>query len=283
MIYLGDRWGFRRRELSIPLDALETPLRILHLSDFHLLARDKAKAEFIRRVTDDDYDLVCLTGDVAEEEAAERMVPGLLSREPRHGAYMVLGNHDHWRMAYADHLRQFLTGRSSGAGVQADVPAMKARLEAGGHWRVLVNEAVTLDVDGKTVVVAGVDDPCTGNGDLQQTMRHVKRADVLIGLVHVPTDLASFSQRSFHLVMAGHTHGGQIRLPVVGALRTQCDLPARHAAGLHYVERTAVHVSQGLGAGSFIRTRVLCPPTAYVLSLGGPPARNGPPARARRR
>ena len=151
----------------------------------------------------------------------------------------------------------------------SDTPTQKARMEEGGRWRVLVNEAVDVAVNGQRIVIAGIDDPCTEHGDLQQTMRHVKQADVLIGLVHVPTDLASLSQRSFHLVLSGHTHGGQIRLPLIGALRTGCDLPNKHARGLHYVERTAVHVSQGLGAGTPIRLRVLCPPTAYDITLGG--------------
>lgn len=273
MIYLQDRWGFRTRKLEIPLDGLAEPLRILHLSDLHMCCGDRAKQAFVKRVTDDDYDLVFFTGDIAEEEAAEPLVPGLLTRQPRLGAFAVLGNHDHWRMAYRDHLREFLGARAGDLAHWADIPRLKARMEEGGRWRVLTNETVQLEVDGRRLVVAGVDDPFTGHGDLQQTMRNVKRADVLIGLVHVPTDLASFSQRGFHLVLAGHTHGGQWRLPFIGAVRTQCDLAPRHASGLHYVERTAVHVSQGLGAGRLVRMRILCPPTAYDITLT--PARQG--------
>jgi predicted MPP superfamily phosphohydrolase len=269
MIVFGDRWGFRTRHVSIPLETLKTPLRILHLSDLHLCTHDRAKIDFVRRVTDQDFDFVFLTGDIAEQDDAECLVPGLLTRTPRLGAFAVMGNHDHWRMRYRDHLREFLGASAGHLARQRDPLEMKANIEANDQWRVLNNEAVTLEDNGRTIVIAGVDDPCTGHGDLQATMRHVKRADVLIGLVHVPTDLASFSQRSFHLVLAGHTHGGQVRLPFFGAIRTQCDLPSRHAAGLHFVERTAVHVSQGLGAGTFIRVRVLCPPTAYIITLGG--------------
>jgi hypothetical protein len=267
LICLDDRWGYRTRRLRLPIKGLAAPLRVLHLSDLHLLPRDRAKMAFVRRVTDDDYDFVFLTGDIAEEEAAEPLVPGLLSRPPRHGAFAVLGNHDHWRMGFGEHLRSFLTGATSGRTAFTDVTAMKARYEADGRWRVLVNEHVETHVNDQKVVIAGIDDPFTRRGDLQKTMHGVKQADVLIGLVHVPTDLASLSQRGFHLVLAGHTHGGQVRLPLIGALRTQCDLPPRHAAGLHLVERTAVHVSQGLGAGTLIRLRLLCPPTAYDITL----------------
>ena len=269
MITLDDRWGFRHRSLHVPCPALPTPLRILHLSDAHLMLHDRAKMDFIRRVTDDDYDFVFFTGDVTEVPAAEHLVPGLLSRQPRLGAYVVFGNHDHLRMPRGTMLKEMLTQTYYGQGSWSDPLAMKANFEAGGKWKVLINEAVTHEVDGRDVVVAGVDDPFTGEGDLQVTMRDVKRADVLIGLVHVPTDLASFSQRGFHLVLSGHTHGGQIRLPGIGALVTQCDLPRRHAAGLHWVERTAVHVSQGLGAGKLVRVRLNCPPTSYALTLGG--------------
>lgn len=269
MLTLDDRWGFRHLELAVPCPALPTPLRILHLSDAHLMPHDKAKMRYIRRITDDDYDLVCFTGDVVEVPEAEALVPTLLARPPRLGAYVVFGNHDHLRMDRGTMAKEMLTQTFYGKGTRSDPLAMKARFEEGGHWRVLINEAVSHEVDGRVIVVAGVDDPYTGEGDLQATMRDVKRADVLIGLVHVPTDLASFSQRGFHLVLCGHTHGGQIRLPGYGALVTQCDLPRRHAAGLHWVERTAVHVSQGLGAGKLVRMRLNCPPTSYAITLGG--------------
>lgn len=264
---LDDRWGYRVESRTVPCPALRQPMRILHLSDAHLLPRDRAKQAFIRRVTDDDFDLVAFTGDVAETPEAEPLVPGLLSRPPRLGAYMVLGNHDRLRQTAATHLRSFLSQRAAEEGDRPEGAALKARYEAGGAWRVLLNEAVSHTLGDQTLVVVGVDDPYTGHGDLQAAMRGVKRADVLIGLVHVPTDLASFSQRSFHLVLAGHTHGGQIRLPGLGAVLTQCDLHRRHAAGLHWHERTAVHVSKGLGAGPLIRLRFNCPPTAHVLTL----------------
>lgn len=268
MLTLLDRWGFRTQHLHVPCAALTTPLRILHLSDVHLMPGDRAKQRFIQRVTDDDYDFVFLTGDIAEVPEAEPLVPGLLSRPPRYGAYAVLGNHDHMRMSRADQWVEFVTQKPAHRRY-CDAQAMKRNFEAGDRWRVLLNEAVSHEVDGRRLVIAGVDDPHTGHGDLQRTMHPVKQADVLVGLVHVPTDLASFSQRGFHLVLSGHTHGGQIRLPLIGALRTECDLPKKYARGLHYVERTAVHVSQGLGAGLTVRARFLCPPTAYVMTFGG--------------
>ena len=201
---------------------------------------------------------------------AEPLIPGLLTRQPRYGAYAVLGNHDHLRLSLKDSLVEALTRKPLGAMAGwSDPLAVKARLEEGGRWRVLINESVTHEINGQRVVIAGVDDPFTDHGDLQKTMHAVKQADVLIGLVHVPTDLASFSQRGFDLVLSGHTHGGQWRLPFVGAMMTQCDLPRRHARGVHFVERTAVHVSQGLGAGPLVRMRFNCPPMAHAILLGG--------------
>ena len=268
MLTLLDRWGFRLEHLHIPCPALSTPLRILHLSDTHLMPGDKAKQRFVQRVTDADYDFVFLTGDIAEVPEAELLVPGLLSRPPRYGAYAVLGNHDHLRMTRREQWAEFITQQLAHRRY-CDTEAFRRNIEAGGRWKVLINETASHDLDGRQLVIAGVDDPHTNHGDLQKTMHRVKQADVLVGLVHVPTDLASFSQRGFHLVLSGHTHGGQIRLPLIGALRTQCDLPTKYARGLHYVERTAVHVSQGLGAGLSVRARFLCPPTAYVITFGG--------------
>lgn len=232
------------------------------------MPRDTAKCEFIRRITDDDYDLICFTGDVAEVPETEALIPDLLSRPPRLGAYIVLGNHDHLRQPWAVMLEEFITQKYTGKGQRSLVAEQKARYEAQGRWRVLVNEAVTHRVDEQTVTIVGIDDPMTGGGDLALAMRGIKRSDCLIGLVHVPTDLASFSQRSFHLVLSGHTHGGQVRFPGIGALTTQCDLPRSLARGLHWNERTAVHISEGLGAGPLIRLRMNCPPRAHVITLG---------------
>ena len=267
-VVLDDRWGFRLEHLHIPCAPLQRSLRILHLSDAHILPRDRAKCDFIRRITDDDYDMVCFTGDVAEVPEAEHLIPGLLSRSPRLGAYVVLGNHDHLRQPWGVMLEEFVTQRFTGKGRRSPVPELKARFEADKRWRVLLNETVFHEFEGQRVAVVGVDDPVTGGGNLAVAMRGLKKADVLIGLVHAPTDLASFSQRSFHLVLSGHTHGGQIRLPGLGALTTQCDLPRQLARGLHWNERTAVHISEGLGAGPFIRMRVNCPPRAHVITLG---------------
>ena len=269
MIVLDDRWGFKLYKARVPCAPLARPLRLLHLSDMHLLVRDRAKQRFIRRITDDDYDLVFLTGDIAEEPEAEPLVPGLLSRIPKYGAFAVLGNHDHHRLTARQGWTEFFTGRSVPDAPDSDGTLTKSRVEEGDRWRVLMNEAVAIDVGGQRVVVAGVDDPYTGHGDLQATMRDVKKADVLLGLVHVPTDMASFAQRGFHAIFCGHTHGGQWRLPFIGAVMTQCDLPAKYARGLHHVERTAVHVSQGLGAGRVVRMRFNCPPAAYDIRLGG--------------
>ena len=270
MLQWGDRWGFRLQPLRIPCPRLARPLRILQLSDTHLLVKDRAKQRFIQRLTDDEWDFVFHTGDICEEAAAEPLFPALLSRSPRYGAYAVLGNHDHLRLTRREQLIEMITRQHLVLPDRlSDGRDSQARLEAGGRWRVLMNEAVTHEIDGQQIVIAGVDDPFTHHGDLQQTMRHVKKADVLIGLVHVPTDLASFSQRGFDVVLCGHTHGGQIRLPFVGAMMTQCDLPRRHARGLHQVGRTMVHVSQGMGAGTLLRMRMLCPPTAYAILLGG--------------
>jgi predicted MPP superfamily phosphohydrolase len=267
MLHFGDRTGFTLQALHIPCRGLQHPLKLLHLSDIHLLVRDRAKQKFIRHVTDADYDFVFLTGDIAEETDAEALVPSLLTRAPRYGAFAVLGNHDHRRLSIQDSLKELFTGEFLDRAAMSDIPPMKRRFEGGGAWRVLVNETALVEVRNQTIAIAGVDDPATRHGDLQRTMQHVKRADVLIALVHVPTDLASFSQYGFQLVLAGHTHGGQVRLPFIGALRTQCDLPRHQARGLFQVGRTWVHVSQGLGSGKLLRLRALCPPTAYAITL----------------
>src|SRR5215467_9334536 len=72
------------------------PLKILHLSDLHLCHPESHKLEFLRRITDDQYDLVVVTGDVFENYTGMTYASSILSRPPRLGAYAVLGNHDYY-------------------------------------------------------------------------------------------------------------------------------------------------------------------------------------------
>jgi predicted MPP superfamily phosphohydrolase len=91
--------------------------------------------------------------------------------------------------------------------------------------------------------------------------------------MHAPDVVSEWFLTGFDLVLAGHTHGGQVRIPGIGALVTNCSLPTALAGGLHRIHGGWLHVSPGLGTGKYSPIRFACPPEATLLHLE--PARTG--------
>jgi predicted MPP superfamily phosphohydrolase len=142
---------------------------------------------------------------------------------------------------------------------------LEAGLAAKG-WRALTNVTEVLATPAGDIRVSGVDDPYL---DRHRT-EHIGRGSsdvVTIGVVHTPDVVSEWALAGYDLVLAGHTHGGQVRIPGVGAVVTNCALPPALAAGLHRIGGTWLHVSPGLGTGRFSPIRFNCRPEATLLRL----------------
>jgi predicted MPP superfamily phosphohydrolase len=134
-------------------------------------------------------------------------------------------------------------------------------------WIDLSNDSYTIQSALGAVRLAGVDDPYLKRHRTGHIRR--RRDDALaIGLVHTPDVVSEWALAGFDLVVAGHTHGGQVRLPGIGAVVTNCSLPTGLSVGLNRVGSTWLHVSPGLGTGRFQPIRFNCPPRVTLLSLG---------------
>ncbi len=254
---------------------------ILHLSDLHCRASERVQAIKLARLrrllADEQYDIVAFTGDLIHDMAG---LPTALAffRElhPRLGAFSVPGNRDYWvsgfrallgredqragRSAWQQltgtvrRLRSLL-GRLSHNQRQLlqlhrnDVAAMHAALADHGV-QPLVNLAqhVRHASTGVDLWVAGIDDLSNGRPDLDAALSDVPEASLLILLTHNPDiGLDARAQRA-DLILAGHTHGGQLRLPLLGALYRQgTHLGRRRAAGWFQRGATRLFVSRGLG------------------------------------
>lgn len=240
------------------------PLKILHISDLHLSHPESHKIEFLQRVTDDDYDLVILTGDIFENESGVPYAGQLLSRAPRLGAYAVLGNHDYydynmWHKTFGRIVRKFRHPAQ-----KRDVTPMVEALESGG-FKVLRNNSITFPEEGLHVI--GVDYPGVSQQHLLDMSDKCHPEHLLLALFHVPQNLESYVKAGVHLAFGGHTHGGQIRIPGYGAIITDSELPGREASGLFHRGDTAFHISRGVGADPRTNFRLFCPPHATVLEV----------------
>jgi uncharacterized protein len=238
------------RDVRIPgLPAELDGLTVLHLTDFHLgtvslngrtLRKAVAWAESM------PVDLVAITGDLVSRRRGEKALRAALDRlRPRHGTFAVLGNHD--VAATRDPFSR---------------PADLAGLEEQGA-RLLEHEAVTVEASGRTVQVAGAD-PRRRRKGLRELAD--PEADLRILLLHFPDDIRGLAPGDFHLIMAGHLHGGQICIPMPGGKVRLEHLRALHWEGLFDLPVGALHVSRGLGT-SFVPFRFLARPEATRLTL----------------
>ncbi|PWT97737.1 MAG: hypothetical protein C5B53_07640 [Candidatus Melainabacteria bacterium] len=237
---------------------------ILHLSDLHLCRGDDDKAAFLKMITDEEYDLVVITGDIFENESGFAYAPSLLTRKPRLGAYAVLGNHDYYAYTLFNKTIGEVVRPWSTPSQMRSVAGHIAALENHGY-RVLRNELVRINSDKLAII--GIDFPTIEREDLDKLVGETEPDELLIALFHKPKNLAMLSQAGIKLALGGHTHGGQVRVPGVGAIITKSEMPRSEASGLVWRGDTAFHISRGLGADPRTNIRLFCPPAATVIEV----------------
>ncbi len=270
------------RHAVVPaLPAGSAPLRILHLSDLHMTPDLDDRADWVGRLDEWAPDLVLVTGDFL---AAPRAVPiALRAVRPlldRPGAF-VLGSNDYFAPERRNPLR-YLMGPSAPPAELVPLPTgdLVAGLRQAG-WLDLSNRRGRLLIAGLDIDLRGVDDPHIGldrYGEVAGPYR--PEADLRIGVTHAPylRILDGLDRDGTDLIVAGHTHGGQVCLPGGRAIVTNCDLDPRRAKGLsqhregqrHAGDRSDgawLHVSAGLGTSPAYPIRLFCRPEATLLEL----------------
>jgi predicted MPP superfamily phosphohydrolase len=260
-----ERTWYRRRAYRLEiLPPRAGPLTILHLSDLHFLAKDGAKARFMASLGEPD--VVVLTGDIiGEPGGVERAVEALRSVRGRQASYFVLGSNDYFApqpLNYFTYFRGPHTRRMARRNRTGD---LVSQLERDG-WVHLKNRKTEFARDGLRFEVVGMDDPHIGRHDLRVALRNDGDA-IGLAVVHSPDPAPELAALGYPLILSGHTHGGQVRLPFVGALVTNSHIPNRLAMGLSRLGPSLLHVSPGLGTSKFAPFRFLCRPEATVLEL----------------
>lgn len=283
---LIERNAFVVRRFEVPvLPAGAEPLRILHVSDLHLVANQQRKAAWVRGLASLDADLVINTGD---NLAAKDAVPAVLGAfEPmlsRPGVF-VLGSNDYFGPTLKNPLRYFTTSHAKPAGPSRRLPTddLVRGLGAQG-WIDLTNRRDSLTLRGQRIDFVGVDDPHL-NYDRLDLVRAPASSDaaLTIGVTHAPYQrvLDAYAADGCGLIIAGHTHGGQVCVPFWGALVTNCDLDPSRVKGVSRwwpgagstpssqapEDAAWLEVSAGLGTSPTAPVRFACRPEATLLTL----------------
>ncbi|MCI9888978.1 metallophosphoesterase [Micrococcales bacterium 31B] len=285
--------SFTLRHVEVPvLPPGARPLRLLHLSDIHLLPQQAKKQDWIRALAELEPDLVINTGD--NISASDAIEPALAALGPLLGmpGAFVMGSNDYFVPRPKNPLRYLRKDprvpfvRQHTVDVRHPVSALIEGLESGG-WLNLTNTRGALQVEGLRLDFAGVDDPhldydrypeapAQPTSDAGPTLK--------IGVAHAPYQrvLNEMIGDQRDLIIAGHTHGGQLCIPGYGALTTNCDLDTRRAKGLSMWPADAklpprgvraangtayLHVSAGLGTSPYAQVRFACRPEATLLRL----------------
>jgi predicted MPP superfamily phosphohydrolase len=264
----------RRFELPV-LPAGAEPLRVLHVSDLHMTPQQGRKRDWVRGLAALDPDLVVNTGDnLAHRDAVPTVVDALGPLLDLPGVF-VLGSNDYYEPVYRNPVRYMLPGGQLRSKGEPTLPWEDLRDMLGKRgWLDLSNRRERLEVAGVRLAFAGVDDPHLDRDRLDAVAGAADpSAHLAVGVTHAPylRVLNQFAADGYRLIMAGHTHGGQLCLPFFGALVTNCDLDTRRAKGVSQhraAGRTSwMHVSAGLGTAPQVPVRFACRPEATLLTL----------------
>jgi predicted MPP superfamily phosphohydrolase len=237
-------------QVQVPLKNLPPALegfKIVQLSDIHIDSYTQLEIvqEAVTTANNLKPDLIVLTGDYVQREAGAiaDLTPTLAGLNAKYGVFAILGNHELW----------------------TNSEVARAKLEQAGI-PVLVNKGITLGIGQTMLSVAGLDDVWSGQPDLKQALDNLPSGTPTVLLAHEPdfADTVAHDGR-VSLQLSGHSHGGQVRLPGLGALI----LPPygqKYDQGLYHVEEMWVYTNRGLGLGP-IPHRVNCPPEVTELTL----------------
>ncbi|MEU0498521.1 metallophosphoesterase [Mycobacterium sp. NPDC006124] len=276
---LIERNAFVVRETTMPvLTPGSAPLRVLHLSDLHMTPRQRRKQEWIRELAGWEPDLVINTGDnLAHPKAVPSVVQALGDLLSVPGLF-VFGSNDYFGPTPKNPTNYLFRPSHRVSGEPLPWQDLRAAFTERG-WLDMTHTRREVEVRGQLVAAAGVDDPHLSR-DRYDTVAGPASpaANLTLGLTHAPYTrvLDRFADDGYQLVLAGHTHGGQMCLPFKGALVTNCDLdPSRAKGPSRWGAHMQLHVSAGLGTSPYAPYRFCCRPEATLLTLVAAPTGGG--------
>lgn len=235
-----------RKRLAIPrLSPNHEGLKIAHLSDLHMTGKIgsrwfEAVAEHVNSL---EPDVIAITGDIVEKEACWPWLAGSLGKlQAKHGVYFILGNHDYY----------------------IDTHQTKKLLEDLGLI-CLSERWIEAEWNGTSVILAGNERPWALQAADLSTAPTQDDEQLRLMLLHTPDEFAWAREQNANLALAGHTHGGQLRFPLLGPIACPSRFGTRYACGVFRQGDTVLHVSRGISGKTPLRWN--CPPELALMEL----------------
>ncbi len=257
---LYEQFALRTKELHISFPSLPHAFdgyTLLHISDLHLTKLGLLEKRTMEILSTREVDGCVVTGDVTAEPRASDIFRRICSTIPvRDPILLVLGNSEHKPWLDSDMLVEALS-----------FPGL----------RILRNSSTTLEREGGSLAVVGVDDPYSRRSDMEAAFAGVDQESFILFLTHSPCVTPEAIERGADLILSGHTHGGQVRVPGLGPLWTHMHRNKRLNDGLYGPEdirnatgtdagHSVLFVNRGIGT-SRLHIRFLCPPEIVYITL----------------
>jgi predicted MPP superfamily phosphohydrolase len=240
--------------IIVPINKLPPSLagfRIVQISDIHLkpIVTLNLVKKTVAMANSLQPDLIVITGDFVTRfiSAIYEMAPVLAQLRARYGVFTSLGNHDLW----------------------LDANIISQTLNTVG-LPVLINQGLPISVDGESLWLAGVDDAMSGKPDLKSALKGAPSNAPVVLMAHEPDPADEFTlDGRVDLMLSGHSHGGQIRLPGLGS-PVKAPLAENYDMGLYNVDGMWLYVNRGIGVITSVPLRLNCPPeiTEIILTAG---------------
>jgi predicted MPP superfamily phosphohydrolase len=270
-----ERNAFVMREVTMPvLSPGSTPLRVLHISDLHMRPNQRHKQAWLRELAGWEPDFVVNSGDnLSHPKAVPAVVQALGDLLSVPGVF-VFGSNDYFAPRMKNPTNYLFKPEARVHGDPLPWQDLRAAFTERG-WLDMTHTRREFEVGGLTIAVAGVDDPHIDR-DRYDTIAGPASpaANLRLGLTHSPEPrvLDRFAADGYQLVMAGHTHGGQLCVPFYGALVTNCGLDRSRVKGpSQWGADMGLYVSAGIGTSPFAPMRFCCRPEATLLTLVAAP------------
>jgi predicted MPP superfamily phosphohydrolase len=261
----------RKENLAI-LPQGSKPLTVLQIGDIHMAPWQKSKQRFIKNLAKLNPDIVVNTGDNLGHRDA---IPALLDcLEPllKSPGVFVNGSNDYYAPSIKNPFKYLYKSSAIPTTEKLNTEEMVGAFENAG-WVNLNNKNREIALGNHTLSMFGLDDAHIGYSDFQSLGELNKNATLRVGVTHAPylNILEEMTNKDAEVIFAGHTHGGQVRLPFLGALTTNSDLPTKYARGFSAWEfnhkQMVLSVVAGLGNSIFAPVRFFCLPEVRFITL----------------
>jgi uncharacterized protein len=268
---LIERNAFTLRRFEVPvLPAGAAPIRLLQISDLHITPQQDGKIAWIRDLARLQPDFVINTGDtISHPRAIPAIMRALAPLFEFPGAF-VPGNNDYHKPIVKNPVKYFFPDGRRVLGPPLPWPQLATAMANDG-WLDLTHVRTLVKIGGAELALAGTDDPHLRRARYWEIAGPADPAAIVrIGVTHSPEPwlLRLFAADGYDLVVAGHTHGGQIRVPFGPAIVTNCGIDVQRARWLHqWDDRMWFHICAGLGTNPYAPVRIACRPEASLLTL----------------